>query len=70
MEIPKYSCGTDDISFCFDGEQCGNECCFRHPSNIIHKDIPHSFSKFARTAVCPMIKQRGADCDEKNTNII
>lgn len=50
MKIPKYSCGTDDISFCL--SECSEKTCFRHPSNIIHHDIPHSFSDFRGTKSC------------------
>ena len=59
MLIPKYSCGTDDISFCIDGEKCGDTTCFRHPNNMIYKEIPHSFSKFAGSAVCPKNRRDG-----------
>lgn len=51
MNIPKHSCGSDDITFC--GSECDNVKCFRHPSNIIHHDIPHSFSLLKDTKLCP-----------------
>lgn len=46
---------TDDITFCyagFAGEGCDNTNCMRHPSNIINKDIPHSFAMFKDTEDC------------------
>lgn len=49
--IPKYSCGSDDITFC--ASKCGMKNCFRHPSNMIHKNIPHSFALFKETDECP-----------------
>lgn len=55
MAIPKYSCGSDDITFCFDN--CINKECFRHTSNIIHKDRCHSFSYFKNTTMCPLYKE-------------
>lgn len=54
IKIPKYRCGTDDICFCLDGDECGDKTCFRNPSNIIHKDIPHSFSNLKGTSLCQM----------------
>lgn len=51
MKIPKYSCGTDDITFCL--SNCENMKCFRHPYNIIDKTIPHSFSNLDETELCP-----------------
>ena len=65
MLIPKYSCGTDDISFCFDGEKCGDISCFRHPNNMIHKEILHSFAKFAGTAMCPKMTGRADRYDKR-----
>ena len=41
----RYSCGTDDISFCISSmyQRCDNIKCFRHMNNILCPDIPHSF---------------------------
>lgn len=38
---------TDDMTFCMD--ECDNKECFRHPSNIIHKEYPHSFAHLKGT---------------------
>lgn len=46
---------TDDITFCyagFAGEGCDNTKCMRHPNNIIHKDMPHSFAMLKGTEDC------------------
>lgn len=55
MIIPKYSCGTDDITFCFN--KCDNVKCFRNSVNIIHKEIPHSFSELKDTELCPSYEE-------------
>lgn len=52
MKIPKYSCGSDDITFC--ASTCDDRTCYRHPSNIIHRDIPHSFAPLKNTTHCPL----------------
>lgn len=41
---------SDDITFCM--SECDITECFRHPSNIIDKTIPHSFSFFRGTQTC------------------
>lgn len=53
----RYSCGTDDISFCISSmyQRCDNIKCFRHINNILYLDIPHSFSEFKDTEYCPSI---------------
>ena len=43
---------SDDITFCM--SECDNKECFRHPSNIIDRLIPHSYSDFKGTEACPM----------------
>lgn len=45
----------DDITFCM--SECGRTDCFRHPSNILVKDIPHSFAMFEGTEYCPKTKK-------------
>lgn len=52
MAIPKYSCGSDDISFCADA--CKNQKCFRHKSNMINPDGVHSFMYCKETEYCPL----------------
>lgn len=37
---------TDDITFC--GSDCKNIKCGRHKKNMIHFDMPHSFSDFSK----------------------
>lgn len=41
---------TDDITFC--ANKCDKKTCYRHPSNIIDKTIPHSFAYLKDTAYC------------------
>ena len=43
---------NDDISFCTN-HRCRRKGCFRHQTNIIHPDIPHSFADFDGTKYCP-----------------
>lgn len=64
MKDKKYSCGTDDITFCYNSyintlEKCENITCFRHVFNILHKDIPHSFSLLRGTPLCNGYKKNG-----------
>ncbi len=59
MQTPKYSCGSDDITFC--GDKCDRKTCFRHPANIIHREIPHSFANLKGTKLC----SKEAECKEK-----
>lgn len=56
----KYSCGTDDITFCISSmhKECDNIKCFRHMNNILHPDIPHSFAEFKYTEYCPSIVKK------------
>lgn len=46
---------SDDITFCMD--ECDRKICMRHPSNIMHKDIPHSFAHCKDTDYCPLKKE-------------
>lgn len=59
-EDKKYSCGTDDITFCMSSihNRCDNIKCFRHMNNILHSDIPHSFAEFKDTEYCPSIVKK------------
>ena len=43
---------SQDITFC--ANTCSNEKCFRHPSNITEKGIPHSFAELKNTPYCPL----------------
>ena len=54
----KYSCGSDDITFCQDSlnKQCDKIKCFRHWRNILCFDIPHSFAYLKGTEYCPLKK--------------
>ena len=44
---------SQDITFCANAD-CKNKKCFRHQSNIINRNIPHSFADFTHTDDCPM----------------
>lgn len=41
----------DDITFCL--SECKQTDCFRHPSNIQDRTIPHSYADFRETETCP-----------------
>ena len=41
----------DDITFCL--SDCQRTDCFRHPSNIQDRTIPHSYAEFKGTETCP-----------------
>lgn len=41
----------DDITFCL--SECKQTDCFRHPSNIQDRTIPHSYADFTETETCP-----------------
>lgn len=41
----------DDITFCL--SECKQTDCFRHPSNIQDRTIPHSYADFTGTETCP-----------------
>lgn len=41
----------DDITFCL--SDCQRTDCYRHPSNIQDRTIPHSYADFKRTETCP-----------------
>lgn len=49
---------SDDITFCM--SECDKKSCFRHPSNILHKDIPHSFAYLKDTPYCDEEVKRAA----------
>ena len=52
-KIPKYSCGSDDITFC--ANECSNEHCFRNTINMINKYTEHYKSSFFKdTVYCPL----------------
>ena len=53
--IPKYSCGSDDITFCVSENNCDNVECFRHISNIINPHLPHSVAVLDGTDICPLV---------------
>lgn len=59
-ENKKYSCGTDDITFCMSSmhNRCDNIKCFRHMNNILCPDIPHSFAEFKGTEYCLSIVKK------------
>lgn len=44
----------DDITFCL--SDCQRTDCFRHPSNIQDRTIPHSYAEFKGTETCPFAK--------------
>ena len=44
----------DDITFCL--SECKQTDCFRHPSNIQDRTIPHSYAEFKGTETCPFAK--------------
>ena len=41
----------DDITFCL--SDCQRTDCYRHPSNIQDRTIPHSYADFKETETCP-----------------
>lgn len=44
---------TDDMTFCKNGwDECKVTRCERHPSNIKHKELPHSYAELYRTEYC------------------
>lgn len=49
--IPKYSCGTDDITFC--SEDCKDKKCYRNFENRIHRTGYFSMSDLKGTELCP-----------------
>ena len=55
MTVNKIIYRSDDITFCAD--KCDRKTCMRHKSNIMHKDIPHSFANFKNTDYCPLEKE-------------
>lgn len=60
---------SDDITFCM--SECYNEDCFRHPSNIIDRLIPHSYSDFNGTEACPMNnKKLGTEFEKQVVDLL
>ena len=55
-KIPlKYDYKTDDITFCMRGlDDCLVTRCERHPRNIIHQELPHSYAQLYQTEYCPL----------------
>ena len=51
-ENHKYSCGTDDITFCM--SDCDEVRCFRHPTNILQPWFPHSMSDLKGSELCEL----------------
>ena len=45
---------SDDITFCLQ-ENCHVARCERHPSNIKHPELPHSYAMLYQTDCCPLI---------------
>lgn len=45
---------NDDITFCANADECGNEKCFRNPCNMKDKSGLHSFSYCKDTELCPL----------------
>ena len=43
----------DDITFCM--SECDNKECYRHPSNIKDRSIPHSFALLKDTDLCERV---------------
>lgn len=57
---------SDDITFCIKGcEGCGVVRCERHPKNIHHPELPHSYSDFYETEYCPLQREKKMQ-DEMN----
>ena len=51
---------TDDITFCtrgWDGK-CSIINCVRHPNNIQHPELPHSYSDLYQTIYCPLMAKK------------
>ena len=46
---------SNDITFC--GSECDVKNCFRHPSNIKHSSMLHSFADFKGTEDCEMMQE-------------
>ncbi len=65
MSLPKYSCGSDDITFCAD--KCSNHKCFRHKSNIIEVWKNHSFANCKNTKLCPMSEKKETKSIKRET---
>ena len=42
----------DDITFCFNSDDCDHIDCRRHSSHIKYKDMPHSYACFKDTPYC------------------
>ena len=48
--MKKNSWTSDDITFC--SSKCNYKSCFRHPSNIHHPWMLHSFAELKNTVYC------------------
>ena len=46
---------SEDMTFCLD--KCNYKKCSRHPSNIKHREIPHSYAELKGTELCELIKE-------------
>ena len=57
MADKKYR--SDDITFC--ANECNKKSCYRHPSNIVNKTIPHSFAYLKDTPYCDEEAKRAAE---------
>ena len=54
MKKSKYY--NQDITFCMN--KCKRKTCERNMCHIADKSIPHSFSYFKETLICPVGKQK------------
>lgn len=50
---------SQDITFCMN--KCDKTDCNRNQFNIIEPNIPHSFSHFRNTPICPYFKSAKED---------
>lgn len=50
-EMGEESDEMDDMTFCL--SDCQRTDCYRHPSNIQDRTIPHSYADFTETDTCP-----------------
>lgn len=49
----EYEYFSDDITFCSQ-DDCHVSRCERHPSNIKHPELPHSYAMLYQTEYCPL----------------
>ena len=47
---------SDDMTFCLNADKCDctAKTCERHPGNIKHPELLHSYSNFYNTDICPL----------------